>query len=65
METLIIKPKNKEDLKFWMELAKKTGTAATKLTLEEVEDLGLTAMMNQEKSGELVSKEEVFKSLGK
>lgn len=65
METIIIKPKNKEDLNFWMELAKKTGTSATKLTLEDAEDLALLAMMNQEKTGKLVSKETILKKLEK
>ena len=60
METILIKPKNKADLKFWMELAKKTGTEVAKLSLEDSEDLALIALMEKEKTGKTVSRETIF-----
>lgn len=63
METIIIKPKNKAELRFWLELAKKTGTSAAKLSLDDTEDLALLALMKKERTGKVVSRATIMKKL--
>lgn len=65
METILIKPKNKADLKFWLELAKKTGTSAAMLSTDDAEDMALLSLMKQEKTGKTVSKATIMKKLRK
>jgi len=65
MEAIIIKPKNKRDVQFWLELAKKTGTSATTINVDDAEDIAFLAMMKHEKTGETVSRETIMKKLVK
>jgi hypothetical protein len=65
METIVIQPKNKADVKFWLELAKKTGTKAKAVSLEEAEDLALALLIEQGVETEDVDRESVMKALGK
>ena len=41
METVVIKAKNKSEIKFWLELAKKTGNKAKAINTEDIEDSAL------------------------
>jgi len=65
METIVIQPKNKADVKFWLELAKKTGTKARAVSLEEAEDLALALLIEQGVETEDVDRESVMKALGR
>jgi hypothetical protein len=38
MEAVVIEVKSKNDIKFWLNLAKKTGTRASAIDTEEIED---------------------------
>lgn len=63
MEAIIIETKNKSDLKFWLELARKTGNNAKYLSPDEIEDVGLTMLIKEGMKTENVSRESVMKSL--
>lgn len=65
METIVIQPKNKADVKFWLELAKKTGTKAKAVSLEEAEDLALALLIEQGIETEDVDRESVMQVLGR
>lgn len=65
METIVIQPKNKADVKFWLELAKKTGTKAKAVNLEEAEDLALALLIEQGLETEDVDRESVMQALGR
>jgi hypothetical protein len=65
METIVIQPKNKADVKFWLELAKKTGTKAKAVNLEESEDLALALLIEQGLETEDVDRESVMQALGR
>ena len=65
METIVIQPKNKADVKFWLELAKKTGTKAKAVSLEEAEDLALALLIEQGLETEDVDRESVMQALGR
>jgi len=64
MDALVIKSKNRSDLKLIKELVNKMGLESKSLTEEEIEDLGLLMMMKQADRSETVSREEVMKKLG-
>jgi hypothetical protein len=65
METIVLQPKNKADVKFWLALAKKTGTKARAVSLEEAEDLALALLIEQGVETEDVDRESVMKALGR
>jgi hypothetical protein len=65
METIVIQPKNKADVKFWLELAKRTGTKAKTVSLEEVEDLALALLIEQGIETEDVDRKSVMQELGR
>jgi hypothetical protein len=65
MEAIILKPKNKQDMKFIMELAKKTGIPAAKMSLEDFEDIALAELMKKERTGKTVSEATIMKKLQK
>jgi len=47
MEAIVIRPKDKADLKFWLNLAKKTGNTATTIDTEVLEDQALGEMITK------------------
>ena len=47
MDTIVIKAKNKSDMKFWLELAKKTGNKAKAIDTEELEDRELALLIEK------------------
>ncbi len=63
MEAIILKPKNKQDMKFLMELAKKTGIPAAKMSLTDFEDIALVELMKKERTGKTVSEATILKKL--
>jgi len=65
METIVIQPKNKADVKFWLKLAKKTGTKAKAVNLEEAEDLALALLIEQGIETADVDRESVMQALGR
>lgn len=65
METIVIEAKNKADLKFWLELAKKTGTKAKAFNTDELEDAVLASLIEKGMETTDVSRVQVMKALGK
>ncbi|QBN18963.1 hypothetical protein [Flavobacterium nackdongense] len=65
METLLINTKNSSNAKFILELVKKLGEEGRILSAEQQEDYFLGAMILNEKTGEKVSRNEVFEKLNK
>lgn len=63
MEAIVIKPRSKADVKFWLELAKKTGTMAKAVSLEDGEDLALALLIEQGLETEDVDRNAVMKAL--
>ncbi len=63
METALIQLPTKEDLELLMALVRKMGGKSVSLTEDESEDLALGALMQQQRTGENVSREEVMAKL--
>jgi hypothetical protein len=63
MKSLIISPKNKEELKFVESLLNKLGVTTKALTEEEIEDAGLSLLMKAVDRTKKVSKEVIMKKL--
>lgn len=61
METLIIKPKDKAELKFFLELAKRLGTKAE--TIEDDADQRLFQAMEKNKKSARISRNKVVNTL--
>lgn len=65
MNSIIITPKNKEELDLIKEILRRMNIASAILTDEEKEELGLIEMMKNVDRNEKVTRETVMKSLGK
>ena len=65
MDTIVIRARNKSDLKFWLELAKKTGTEAKTIKTDELEDVVLANLIEKGLNTPTVSRSSVMKALGK
>ncbi|HUW06176.1 MAG TPA: hypothetical protein VMW01_07930 [Williamwhitmania sp.] len=65
MNSIIITPKNKEELDLIKEILRRMNIASAILTDEEKEELGLIEMMKNVDRNEKVSRETVMKCLGK
>ncbi len=63
METALIQLPTKEDLELLMALVRKMGGKSVNLTEDELEDLSLGVLMQQQRTGENVSREEVMAKL--
>ncbi len=63
MDALIIKSKNRSELKLIKELVKRMGLEYKSLSEEEIEDLGLTILMKQADRSKTVSRETVMRKL--
>lgn len=61
MNSIVITPKNKDELRFLRLLLKKLGYKTKEITDSELEDAGLLASMVSEKNEDYVSEEEVMK----
>lgn len=65
MEAIVIKPRSKADVKFWLELAKKTGTKAKAVSPQEAQDLALALLIEEGLETEDVDRNTVLQALGK
>ena len=63
MKALVIKPKNDNELKFVTALLKKLGINSSTVTLEELEDIGLSKLMRKADKSKKVSRLEIMKKL--
>ncbi len=64
MEAIVIEVKNDADIKFWLNLAKKTGTKAKSIDTEDIEDARLAKLIEQGMKTKSVSRESVMEMLG-
>ena len=65
METIIIETRNKSDIKFWLNLAKKTGAKAKAINTEEIEDAALANLIEKGMKKGNVSRSNIMKALGR
>lgn len=65
METVLINFKNPNNAKFILEFVKKLGEEGKILSAQQQEDYFLGALMSNEKTGEKVSRNEIFNKLDK
>lgn len=63
MEAIVFTPKTKEEVKLLQQLAKQMRIKATVVSEEDQEDAALLKAMLQGRTGQSVSREEVFKAL--
>ena len=63
MEAIVIEVKNEADIKFWLTLAKKTGTNAKSINTRDIEDSRLAELIEKGMNTESVSRESVMASL--
>ena len=61
MDVLVIEPNSDDNLQLLIELAKKLGSKVITIKKEDAEDLALLALMKEEKTGELVSRDLIIK----
>ena len=64
MQSLVITPQNKAELKLLEDLLKRLRIPARVLTDEEKEDLGLAQLMAEADRSEKVSREDIMAKLG-
>ena len=64
MEAIVIEIKNEADIRFWLNLAKKTGTRAKSINTEELEDSNLAALIEKGMKTKSVSRKSVMDLLG-
>jgi hypothetical protein len=64
MEAIIIEVQNEADIKFWLNLAKKTGTRAKSIDTENLEDARLADLIEKGMKTQSVSRESVMEILG-
>lgn len=65
MEAIVLQTKNKAEVKFWLELAKKTGTRAKAIDTKEMEDAALAFLIEKGMKTGDVSRADVMKALGR
>jgi hypothetical protein len=63
MESAILQAKSGNDLKLILQLAKKLGFSAKKLSEEEILDLGLSIAITEGRTGEFTDVDEFLKTL--
>jgi len=63
MEGALLHTESNKDLNLILLLAKKLGISARKLSKEELEDFGLSIAMDEGRTGEYVSTEEILNLL--
>ncbi len=61
MDAIVIEAKNKKDVKFWLDLAKKVGTRAKSVDMEQVEDAYLAFLIEKGIKTEDVNRKSVMK----
>jgi len=63
METIVIKTKNKAELKFWLELIRKTGTEALTIDSDVLEDAVIKSRIEKGMKSPEVSRDKILKAL--
>lgn len=63
MKALVIKPKTENEYKFLSDLLTKLGIRMSNLSDEELEDIGLSKLMNNIDKSKKVSRSEIVKKL--
>ena len=63
MESIIINPKTKKEVKLVRTLLEKMNISSNIISEEEKEDLGLIAMMKEADRNETVSRDEIIRKL--
>ena len=63
MEAIVIEITNEADIKFWLKLAKRTGTKAKLIDTEDIEDAGLAALIEKGMKTKSVSRDKVMELL--
>ena len=63
MKALVIKPKNKSEIKFLSDLLKKLGISSKLVNAEEIEDYGMSLLMKEVDRSKKVSRESVLQKL--
>jgi predicted transcriptional regulator len=63
MQGAILYTNSNKELKLILELAQKIGISTKKLTLEDLEDLGLVNAINEGRTGEFIDTESYLKEL--
>ena len=64
MEAVVIEVKSQDDVKFWLNLAKKTGTKAKSIDTDQLEDSRLADLIEKGMKTKSVSRESVMEILG-
>jgi hypothetical protein len=63
MKALVIKPKNDKELRFVSDLLKKLGINSSSVSLEDLEDIGLSKLMRKADKSKKASRSEIMKKL--
>ena len=63
MKTLVVTPKNQSEFKFVSDLLKKLGVGSSSLSQNELEDIGMSKMMQGMDKSKKVSRAEIMKKL--
>jgi hypothetical protein len=63
MKALVIKPKNDKELRFVSDLLKKLGISSYSVSLEDLEDIGLSKLMREADKSKKASRSEIMKKL--
>jgi len=63
MEAIVIEVKSQDDVKFWLNLAKKTGTKAKSIDTVQLEDSRLADLIEKGMKTKSVSRESVMEIL--
>ena len=63
MKALVIKPRDDDEFKFLADLLNKLGIGSSFLTAEELEDIGMSKMMQGVNKSKKVSRADVMKKL--
>jgi hypothetical protein len=64
MEAVIIEVKSDSDIRFWLDLAKKTGTRAKSIDTQDIEDSKLASLIENGMKTKTVSRAKIMESLG-
>ena len=63
MKAIVIKPRNSNEYKFISNLLKKLGVGSSALSLEELEDIGLSRLMRGLDKSKKATRSEIMKKL--
>ena len=63
MKALVIKPRNDKELRFVSDLLKKLGINSSSVSLEDLEDVGLSKLMRKADKSKKATRAEIMKKL--